>query len=173
MSVQSLVLVWLCNELIYRETFEFKLKIWICIISRVSDMHSRVWIFSICGIVWNTFPREDLAYDYMFHKCMLFPSFHLAHFDWRHYAIFVFFLWMWDNHVQHSIQSLLFVGRGSPSSCGCTITFCFFSIAIIASSTTTSITSICFTVTVTFYHMSLCPFHTNFLFRSPLTMFWH
>jgi len=42
MSVQSLVLVWLYNELIYRETSEFKLKIWMCIISRVSDMHSRV-----------------------------------------------------------------------------------------------------------------------------------
>ena len=29
-----------------------------------------------------TFPREDLVYDHMFHKCMLFPSFHQAHFVW-------------------------------------------------------------------------------------------
>jgi len=42
MSVQSLVLLLLYNELIYGETFEFKLKIGMCIISRVSDMHSRV-----------------------------------------------------------------------------------------------------------------------------------
>jgi len=42
MSVQSVLLVWLYNELIYRKTFEFKLKIRMCIISWVSDMHSRV-----------------------------------------------------------------------------------------------------------------------------------
>ena len=92
MSVKSLVLVWLYNELIYKETFEFKLKIWMCIISRVSDMHSRFWIFLMYGFVWNTFPHEDLVYHHMFHKCMLFPSFHLTHFVWSTlYNLCIFF----------------------------------------------------------------------------------
>jgi len=55
-------------------------------------MHSGVWSFSMCCIVWNTFPPEDLVYDHMFHKCMLFPSFHLWHISFgAHYVIFVFF----------------------------------------------------------------------------------
>jgi hypothetical protein len=49
MPAQSVVLAWLYNELIYAETFEFKLKILMYIISRVSDMHSRVLIFfNVC-----------------------------------------------------------------------------------------------------------------------------
>lgn len=77
-------------QVIQREKFEVWTKMWIYIISWVSDKHSRAENVSLCSIFWSIFPHEVLVCHDIFHNCKLFLFFHLTHFFRTTLTQFVF-----------------------------------------------------------------------------------